>query len=255
MGLFISSSPQLRANPREILLRYANCELPDWLNGHDGTVGWVKYSHRGLQFTDRIHIGKEKRYVFSKKFDIRFNTAFEQVVRSCADLKREGKTWITEDLIRGYCQLHRMGFAWCSEAWQGDKLVGGTFGLQIGAYIGQDSMFHHERNASKACYGQLLLRLQERGFPFLDVNGVSPLLAYFGAEWVPHWKFEMLMRDSLQRSASLTDERTAPSLAAPMLLRLKLEQLTARIGRRLHLSRENFLERSQTLLSPVTPAC
>lgn len=250
MGLFISSSTEVRGEPREMLLRYANGELPDWLNGHDGAIGWVKYSHRGLQFTDRIHIGKEKRYVFSKKFDIRFNTAFDQVVRSCADLKREGKTWLTEELIRGYTELHRMGHAWCSEAWMGGRLVGGTFGLQIGGYIGQDSMFHHERNASKACYGQLLLHLRDRGFPFLDVNGVSPLLAYFGAEWVPRWRFDLILRESLQSKVTFTDERSASPLPAPMRVQLKLQRLALAMGRRLHLSGENILGRSENQLAP-----
>jgi len=232
MGLFTTDSNSVRGEPREMLFRYASGQLPDWINGHDGPVGWVKYSHRGIQFMDRIHLGKEKRHIFSNKFDIRFNTAFEQVVRCCADLGREGKTWITEELIRGYVALHRLGFAWCCEAWQGGTLVGGTFGLQIGGYIGQDSMFHHVRNASKACYGQLLVRLRERGFEYLDVNAVAPHLAYYGAEWVPRWRFEQMLRESISHAPSLTDDRTPPMPAGPLLLRLKMDRLVQAVTTR-----------------------
>ena len=214
-------------NPYHLLWHYAHGRMPDWLNGSDGQVGWIKREHRGVQWLDKIHLPKKSqhlKYILQPKFTIRTDTAFEKVVRACADLKREGKTWITDELFRGYSKLHKMGFAHSFEAWDGDKLVAGAFGLQIGALMSIDSVFHHVSNSGMAVYGQTLLRLRDRGFKLVDVNYVSGPFARFGEEWVPQWKFEVLLKDMMRQRPTLADDQPAPRLPGWMAAALPLSR-------------------------------
>jgi leucyl/phenylalanyl-tRNA--protein transferase len=207
--------------------------MPDWLNGSSGPVGWVLKTHRGVQFLDKVHVGeKQKRDVFHKKFSIRYNQQFEQVVRACADPSREGKTWITDELVDAYVALHRAGFAHSYECWVEDKLVGGAFGLQVGGWISVESMYHTVSNASKAAYVQTLLRLRERGFSFVDVQVVSPHMAYWGAQWIPQWRFEQLVRDAIRQPLTLTDDQRPARLPWRIRVGLPAVRLLRGLARR-----------------------
>ena len=210
-------------NPLHALWHAAQGRLPDWINGDHGEIAWVKRDHRGIQWLDRIQLPRKsqhRKYILQPQFDIRFDTAFEQVLRACADPQREGKTWICDELCRAYCGLHEMGFAHSFEAWDGDRLVAGAFGLQLGAVMSIDSVFHRASNAGIAVYGQTLLRLRERGFKLVDVNYVSQSFARFGEEWVPQWRFEQLLRQFIHERPSLCDDRPNPRL--PIKLRALL---------------------------------
>jgi leucyl/phenylalanyl-tRNA--protein transferase len=215
--MLVWPSRTLSDNPHHMLLQYALGRMPDWVNGSDGEIAWIKREHRGVQWLDKVQLPKKsqhRKYILEPKFTIKFNTAFGQVVRACADLGREGKTWIREELVRGYQALHRMGFAHSFEAWDGDRLVAGAFGLQTGALMSIDSVFHHVSNAGMAVYGQTLLRLRDRGFKLIDVNYVSGPFARFGEEWVPQWKFEQLMAEMRREHPTVSDDRPAPTLPA-----------------------------------------
>jgi len=216
-------SRALSDNPLHTLWHYAHGRMPDWINGSDGEVAWIKREHRGIQWLDKIHLPKKPqhlKYILQPKFTIKYDTAFDQVVRACADLKREGKTWIREELFRSYCDLHKMGYAHSFEAWDGDKLVAGAFGLQMGQIMSIDSVFHHVSNAGMAVYGQTLLRLRDRGFKLVDVNYVSGPFARFGEEWVPQWKFEQLLRQTAGNWPTLKDGE--PPMQLPTRLRTLL---------------------------------
>jgi leucyl/phenylalanyl-tRNA--protein transferase len=209
--------------------------MPDWINGSDGEVAWIKREHRGIQWLDKIHLPKKSqhlKYILQPKFTIKYDTAFEQVVRACADLKREGKTWIREELSRSYCALHKLGYAHSFEAWDGDKLVAGAFGLQMGQIMSIDSVFHHVSNAGMAVYGQTLLRLRDRGFKLVDVNYVSGPFARFGEEWVPQWRFEQLLRETSAAWPTLKDGdptmRLPSGLRTLLPLSLKFDKLMSR---------------------------
>ena len=141
-------------DPVSVLWHYVAGRMVDWVNGKDGPVCWKAGSHRGVQWLDKVEFPrKQKRYIFSPAFEIRYDTAFEEMMRGCADLAREGKTWISEEYIRGMVGLNRMGFVHSYEAWSEGKLVGGGFGVQLGSMLTCDSMFHRMSNASKAAYG------------------------------------------------------------------------------------------------------
>jgi leucyl/phenylalanyl-tRNA--protein transferase len=221
------------SEPYVILWHYANAEMPFWLNGNDGPIGWVRGTHRGVQKLDKIQFPrKQKRYIFSPRFEVRYDAAFEQVIRACADLKREGKTFLTEDLIQGYIKLNHLGYAHSYEAWQDGQLAGGGFGMQLGSLLTIDSMFYRVTNASKAAYGQTLVRMTQRGFRLMDTNVVAPHLVNFGEEWMRMWEYELVLRRCLRESPSLTDERPYPGLPWQIRCRLPIARLLRKIGQK-----------------------
>src|SRR4051794_37620996 len=208
-------SGRVTDDPVGILFHYVRGHMVNWVNGVDGPVHWVGGTHRGVQFLDKVDFPrKQKRYIFSPQFEIRYDTAFGEVIQACADRSRdvENKTWISDAYLRGMVKLHEMGFAHSFEAWSEGKLVGGAFGVQLGSMISCDSMFHRMSNASKAAYGQTLVHLQKRGFKVVDTNGVASHLVNYGEEWVPHWRYERLILECLRESPSLTDARPNPPL-------------------------------------------
>lgn len=230
--MFPWPSNALSDSPYHMLWHYAHGRMPDWVNGSDGEVAWIKRAHRGVQWLDKIHLpskSQHRRYILEPKFTIKFNTAFDQVVRACADPAREGKTWIREELFRGYCALHEMGFAHSFEAWDADKLVAGAFGLQMGAVMSIDSVFHHVSNAGMAVYGQTLLRLRDRGFKLIDVNYVSGPFARFGEEWVPQWRFEELLKGLMHERPTVDDAHAAPQLPWWIARALPVSRVVAKV--------------------------
>ena len=229
---------RVRPDPRHILWHYANGRMPDFANRQSPPVGWVAWSHRGVQPLDDIRIpDAQRRYVFSNKFDLRINTAFEEVVRACADPARFGRqTWITPELIEGLLQLHQMGFAHSFEAWTtGDRpeLAGGLWGVQIGSFITASSMFHRIPNATKAAYGRALLHLKDRGFTMVDTGMVPDHLVNYGSRYVPAWEFEVKLRELIHQPRTIQDGLPAPMLPPGMRLRLAAARVARALRRRL----------------------
>jgi leucyl/phenylalanyl-tRNA--protein transferase len=119
-------------------------------------------------------------------FELRLDTAFADVIRACASARRRGArgTWITPDMIDAYCGLHALGFAHGCEAWSGGELVGGVYGVSIGAAFFAESMFHRQDDASKAALAALAWQLEAWGFELLDAQLHTPHLATLGMrEW------------------------------------------------------------------------
>lgn len=208
-------SHRVTADPDDMLLHYALGELPCYVDGEGSEVAWCRHSHRGVHLLNEITVPKsQRRYVFSQRFEFRIDTAFDEVVRQCADLSRTGFTWITPDLIEGYGRLHRLGFAHSYEAWADGKLAGGCFGVHVGGWVSVESMFHHESHASKAAYGRALQLFKERGAMLVDSNPVSDPARNYGEEWIPQWRYEELMRGAMAQPVALTDDGLMPMLPA-----------------------------------------
>jgi leucyl/phenylalanyl-tRNA--protein transferase len=231
------SSRRVRPNPRDILLHYAAGYMPDFLNGKSGEVGWVRWSHRGIQFLEKFKIPrKQKNYVLSPEFEVRINQSFEEVVRECADLHRHaikdgvGQTWLIPDLIEGFLKLHKMGYAHSYEAWHDGKLAGGTFGIQLGGLLTMISLFHRISNASKAAAGRAMMLAKERGFQLIDIGMVPAHQVDFGSEWLPRWKYESMLPALIQQRLSISDQY--PHQPIPFLIRTHLPIL--RIIRSIH---------------------
>jgi leucyl/phenylalanyl-tRNA--protein transferase len=118
----------------------------------------------------------------SGRFDVTTDRDFEGVMRGCAD---RDETWISEDIVRAYTELHRMGHAHSVETWRQGKLVGGVYGVSLGAAFMAESMFHRETDASKVALHALVERLAEHGYELLDVQYQTPHLASLGVIEIP----------------------------------------------------------------------
>jgi len=223
-------------DPVVTLFHYACGRMADWENGSNGKVIWAARTHRGVQWLNKVEFPrKQKRYIFSPQFEIRYNTAFEETIRACAEsgLAKENKTWIVEGYIRGMINLNKLGFAHSFEAWNEGKLVGGSFGVQLGSLITCDSMFYRISNASKAAYGQTLVRLQERGFRVVDTNGVAKHQVNYGEEWMPQWQYETLLAECLKNRPTLVEGTTYPEFPASIRALLPVAALSRKISRKL----------------------
>jgi len=146
---------------------------------------WFRPEMRAIMPLDGFHVSRSLAKTIRKgRFEVRINTAFEEVMRGCAD-RPEG-TWITEDFVRVYTELHRRGLAHSVETWRGGRLVGGTYGVALGGAFMAESMFHRETDASKVALAALVHRLKERNFVLLDVQYLTPHLQRLGAIEIPN---------------------------------------------------------------------
>jgi leucyl/phenylalanyl-tRNA--protein transferase len=145
----------------------------------DGVLAWWSPDPRGVIPLDGFHASRTLRAA-TNRFEIRVDTAFEAVVRGCADPSRP-HGWIDESFIDAYAQLHRLGWGHSVETWRDDRLVGGLYGLRIAGLFAGESMFHLETDASKvACWATVeLLRLD--GARLFDVQWTTPHLRSLGA--------------------------------------------------------------------------
>lgn len=168
----------------EILLRaYSIGLFPMAESADDPEIFWVEPDLRGIIPLDQFHVSKSlAKEVRKNPFDIRFDTAFNAVVGKCAEsVENRPSTWINDTIRDLYGALHRMGHAHSVEAYEGDELVGGLYGVTLGsAYFGE-SMFSRRTNASKICLVHLVERLKARGFTLLDTQFTTDHLKTFGA--------------------------------------------------------------------------
>jgi leucyl/phenylalanyl-tRNA---protein transferase len=132
-------------------------------------------------------------------FEISYDSAFDEVVRACAEAKRphESGTWITADFVASYVALHRLGFAHSVEARRGGALVGGLYGVSIGGAFFGESMFHRETDASKAAFATLVARLAAESFTLLDCQAATPHLLRLGAAEIPRAAYLRRLADAV----------------------------------------------------------
>jgi leucyl/phenylalanyl-tRNA---protein transferase len=166
---------------------------------HEGhPLLWFSPDPRFVLEPQRAHLHKSlKKSMRKTTLEIRADTAFRAVIEACADKERPAQrgTWITEDMVEGYCALHDEGFAHSFEAWRGDVLVGGLYGVSFGSVFFGESMFQTEADASKIAFGTLLANLVAWRFELVDCQSYTDHLARFGAVHWPRAKFlEVLAR-------------------------------------------------------------
>lgn len=155
-------------------------------------VMWWSPSPRMVLFPDDLKISKSLKKTINKQlFAIKFNTDFRAVIQACSLTQRpeQAGTWITDTMIDAYCQLHTLGFAHCVEAWQGDQLVGGCYGIKIGKMFYGESMFYKVNDASKVAFVHLVQHLQQQGVGMIDCQMNTAHLARFGAHEIDRKTF------------------------------------------------------------------
>ena len=161
-------------------------------------VLWHSPDPRAIIPLEHAHIARSVRVLIRKGvFTVRRNGDFEQVIHHCA---ARPFTWISRDLIRLYCQLHELGYAHSVEAWQGDTLVGGLYGVAIGGAFFGESMFSRVSNASKVCFAHLVEHLRERGFTLLDTQYANPFTVSLGGIEIPRQQYLAKLTDAVAHS-------------------------------------------------------
>lgn len=186
----------------EILLRaYSIGLFPMAESADDPELFWVQPELRGIIPLDGFHVPRSLAKVMRKSpFDIRVNTAFRDVMLKCGEPAGDRPTtWINETILDLYGQLHEMGHAHSVEAFEDGELVGGLYGVSLGAAFFGESMFSRRTNASKICLVHLVERLRERRFRLLDTQFTTEHLKTFGAIDVPKAQYEILLADAVSR--------------------------------------------------------
>jgi leucyl/phenylalanyl-tRNA---protein transferase len=167
---------------------------------------WFSPPERALLFFDELHVprslARERR---RSTLRFTFDRAFERVIAACASVKRahEEGTWITPELIRGYTRFHQLGHAHSVEAWEGEELIGGLYGVDAGGAFAGESMFHRRPNASKLALLFLIDHLRERGLDWLDIQVMTPHMEALGARLVPREEFLERLERALRRGLKL----------------------------------------------------
>ncbi|MBY5361064.1 leucyl/phenylalanyl-tRNA--protein transferase [Rhizobium leguminosarum] len=185
----------------DILLRaYSIGLFPMAESADDPEIFWVEPELRGVLPLDHFHVSKSlAKAVRKKPFEIRFDYAFDQVIAACAE-ETSGRpsTWINKTIRSLYATLFDMGHAHTVEAWEGDKLVGGLYGVSLGSAFFGESMFSRRTDASKICLVHLVDRLRERGFTLLDTQFTTEHLKTFGAIDVPKADYAAMLAAAME---------------------------------------------------------
>ncbi|MGD8326788.1 MAG: leucyl/phenylalanyl-tRNA--protein transferase [Sphingomonadales bacterium] len=188
----------------DLLLRAYACGVFPMAESHDSeALYWLDPEERGVLPLNDFHIPRRlQRTVRQDIFEVRINTAFEQVMAACADIKgARRETWINDTIKSLYTRLYHMGHAHSVECWQGPKLVGGLYGVQLGAAFFGESMFHRITDASKVALVHLVARLKWGGFTLLDTQFVTDHLSQFGAREIPKNDYHTLLAEALKHPA------------------------------------------------------
>jgi leucyl/phenylalanyl-tRNA--protein transferase len=184
----------------QILLRAYCCGIfPMADSADDPAIFWVEPEFRGILPLDEFHVPRSLKKTMRKDlFEVRINTAFSEVVEKCAEETHErDKTWINSQIRSLYGELHEIGHAHSVEAWLEGELVGGLYGVSVGAAFFGESMFSRRNDASKYCLVKLVERLKSRGFSLLDTQFVTTHLERFGVIEIAKDKYMAILEDAI----------------------------------------------------------
>lgn len=164
---------------------------------------WFCPEERGVLFFEELHVPRRLKSAM-KDSGLRFsmNEAFEQVIHACRHQVRPGQagTWILPEIEEAYRRFHQAGFAHSFEAWRGDQLVGGLYGVLVEGAFSGESMFHTETDASKKVLLHAIEHLQNEGHEWMDTQMVTPVVASFGGRLIPKSEYLRLLKERQQRS-------------------------------------------------------
>jgi leucyl/phenylalanyl-tRNA---protein transferase len=198
----------LRLTPEILLAAYADGIFPMGEAADDPELFWVDPRRRGILPLDGFHVPKRlRRVVRHGGFEIRCDSAFEEVMRGCAEAtEKRPNTWINDEIVRLYAGLFVRGAAHSVEAWQEGMLVGGLYGVSIGAAFFGESMFSRATDASKVALVHLAARLRFGGYRLLDTQFLTPHLAQFGGVEITRAHYHRLLGEALAYRASFPAE-------------------------------------------------
>jgi leucyl/phenylalanyl-tRNA--protein transferase len=170
----------------------------------NGEIEWFSPDPRAIMPLDEFHVPHALRQLQRRKvFEIKIDTQFGEVIRACAE---RDDTWINAEIIESYTRLHELGHAHSIEAWSGEKLAGGLYGVAVGGAFFGESMFHRVRDASKIALAGLVERLCARKFSLLDTQWLTPHLQQFGAIEIPRSHYMHLLTQAVQAQPKFSED-------------------------------------------------
>ena len=194
---------KFQLNPEILLRAYSIGLFPMAESRESADLFWVEPEARGVFPLDRLAVSKSlAKVVRSDRFSVVADHDFTGVLAACAE--RE-KTWINDEIFRLYGELFQRGHAHSVEAYEGETLVGGLYGVSLGGAFFGESMFHRARDASKVALVHLVARLRLGGFRLLDAQFITPHLASLGAEEISREDYRRRLAAALERQADFAD--------------------------------------------------
>lgn len=185
--------------PERLLAAYSRGIFPWPAEGHP--LLWHSPDPRFVLEPAKLHVGRSlRKTIKAGTYEVRWDTAFADVIDACSEAPRPGQngTWITDEMREAYTTLHQLGFAHSIESWAGGKLMGGLYGVSLGAAFFGESMFARGPDASKVAFATAVERFREWGFHFVDCQVETEHLARFGAEHWPRRRFLTALAKALQ---------------------------------------------------------
>ena len=206
----------IELTPELIIRAYAAGIFPMAEDASSPDLFWVAPEKRGILPLDGFHISKSLRKTLKQhRFSIRIDTDFEAIIEGCAtEGEDRDSTWINPPIRRLYGELFRRGFVHTVEVWDGSELVGGLYGLSLGAAFFGESMFHRATDASKIALAHLVDRLNAGGYLLLDTQFVTAHLSSLGGIEVPREIYEAQLADALGRKGDFFALEHCPSQAS-----------------------------------------
>ena len=199
----MAGSRRVEITPEILLRAYAAGIFPMAEDADDPTLFWVEPQRRGVIPLDGVHVPRRlARTVRQDLYEIRIDTDFEGVIAGCAaPAEDRERTWINERIRRLYGELYELGHCHTVEAWSEGRLVGGLYGVRLGAAFFGESMFHVARDASKVAFVHLCARLKAGGFRLLDAQFVTDHLATLGAVEIARRDYARMLTDAVAAEA------------------------------------------------------
>jgi len=171
----------------------------------EGEIRWYSPDPRGIIPLDAFHVSSRLARVIRRgRFRIEIDRDFPAVIRGCAQVDRKDDdpgTWIDSEILTSYIAMHRQGLAHSVEAWEGERLAGGLYGVALGGAFFGESMFHRVTDASKVALVALVDRVRTRGYRLLDIQWVTPHLASLGAVEVSRSEYQRRLAEALVQPA------------------------------------------------------
>ena len=200
-------------SPGMLLSAYEQGIFP-WYSGGEPIL-WHSPNPRFIIFPEKLHISQSMHKVLRRRiFDLHLDRDFSAVIRACSEAERPGQngTWITNEMIDAYIELHRLGWVHSSEAYQEGRLVGGCYGIRLGNAFFGESMFAKVPNSSKAAFLSLAILLFSDGVEFIDCQVHTDHLESLGAEDIPRERFIGLLGTTLSiRTTLVSAEGSYPA--------------------------------------------
>ncbi|UFH53683.1 leucyl/phenylalanyl-tRNA--protein transferase [Spirosoma sp. KNUC1025] len=189
----------------DLIYGYINGIFP--MADSDGTLYWYAPDPRAIIPIHTYKPAKSLRPILNRnQFEIRINTAFTEVMQSCSKPRSEDDSvWISDEIINAYTELHHMGLAHSVETYIDGRLVGGLYGVSLGAAFFGESMFHRVSNASKVAFHHLILILRQQKFILLDTQFINDNVRRYGAIEIPKADYLKQLKMALRHKARFTD--------------------------------------------------